>query len=621
MEMEYTKAEKVYPRYHRGEEKFHKRWEKLHQRQKKLSNLRVAMVLIFLSTGFMLAFQRENLLLWTGFIFSFIGFVAFVLSHETLKEGEQYLKGYQDLYKKQRMRKEGRWREFEQRGTEFIDRDHSFSYDLDIFGQNSIFQWIDDTTSALGKQKLYQLLISPLEKEEAIIRRQNLLEELGKKELWVRRFLVEGRVGRKKQKDFREVIQWGSTLNPTFSKPAVIFAVKALPWVTLLTGLAGIFTELPLGPFVLLLALHGVLFALGFLKRGRVLGMVKDYQLELNQYIRQLKVFEKHRFNSEALQALQQSLKAEGGKSGTEQLKALEKLANRTLNKQNMLFIPINILTLWDYRCLVDLEQWKRESGKALEQWIDTLGEVEALVSLSNIHRDHRDWALPKVAQEPSVYHGKALAHPLISGGAVSNDIVLNPDNPILLITGSNMSGKSTYLRTAGINLLFMNIGTKVCAREMEASLMKIHTCMRISDNIEKNISSFYGEILRIKEIVEETKKGKPVFFLLDEIFKGTNSMDRHLGAKILIQQLYETGGVGLVSTHDLELTELEENPKVGVKNYHFQETYKDGEIQFDYKLRPGASRTTNALYLMEMAGVEVTNRGDPVKNSKENPK
>jgi len=616
MGMDHMEEQRLYAAYVKGEEKFHKKWEMLHQRQKRLSNLRVIMVLLFLASGFILAFQRENLLLWTGFILSFLGFIFFVLRHETLKQREQYLNGYREVYKKQRMRKEGRWREFAIRGTEFIDSDHAYSYDLDIFGQNSVFQWIDDTTSDLGRKKLYQLLVTPLRTEEKIVHRQKVLEELSRKRIWLRRFLVEGRVGRNKRKDFHEVLQWGSTKNPVFSKPMVIFAVKTLPWITVMAGGLGFFTPVSTTPFLLLLILHGALFAMGFLKRGRVLGMVKDYQLELSQYIRQLTVFEKHRFESEGLKALQQSLKTREGTSGTDQLKALEKLANRTLNKQNLLFVPVNILILWDYRCLVDLEKWKRDSGEALGQWIDTLGELEALVSLSNIHRDHRDWALPTVATKPSVYRGKSVGHPLIAEDAVRNDIELHPKNPILLITGSNMSGKSTYLRTAGINLHFFNIGTKVCAEEMEASLMKLHTCMRISDNIEKNISSFYGEILRIKEIVQETKKGEPVFFLLDEIFKGTNSTDRHLGAKILIQQLYETGGVGLVSTHDLELTELEKNPKVGIKNYHFQETYQQGEIQFDYKLRPGASKTTNALYLMKIAGVEVASEDIEKKKS-----
>lgn len=605
--MENEDKNKTDHRYKKGENRFQKKWEALHHRQKRLSNLRVLMVLLFLSIGFVLAFQRENTLLWIGFIFSFGGFIYFVVRHEANKQREEYLKAYRDLYKKQRMRVEGRWREFEERGIEFVDPDHPFSYDLDLFGQNSVFQWIDDTTSNLGRKKLYEFLISPLRDETEIMKRQRMLEELAGKSIWVRRFLIEGRVGRKKGKNFEKVIEWGSEKNPVFSKPAVILGIKGLPWLTLAVGLAGLFTDFSMVPFLGLLILHGLLFALGFLKRGRILGMVKDYQLELNQYIRQLKAFENHGFQSEGLQGLQKSLKSAEGISGTEQLKSLEKLANRTLNKQNMLFIPINILTLWDYRCLVDLEKWKKQSGEALKFWINTLAEVEALVSLSNIHRDHPHWALPKVAKAPSVYRGKSVAHPLISKEAVSNDIRLDPENPILLITGSNMSGKSTYLRTAGINLHLLNIGTKVCAKEMEASLMQIYTCMRISDNIEKNISSFYGEILRIKTIVEETQKGKPVFFLLDEIFKGTNSTDRHIGAKILIQQLYETGGVGLVSTHDLELSALEENPEVGVKNYHFQETYREGEIHFDYKLRPGASTTTNALYLMKLAGVEVS--------------
>jgi DNA mismatch repair ATPase MutS len=174
----------------------------------------------------------------------------------------------------------------------------------------------------------------------------------------------------------------------------------------------------------------------------------------------------------------------------------------------------------------------------------------------------------------------------------------------VLLITGSNMSGKSTYLRTAGINLVLAYAGAAVCAKEFACDVFNIYTCMRISDNIEKNTSSFYAELLRIKEIVDESKTNK-VFFLLDEVFKGTNSQDRHEGAKILIKKLIENKAVGLVSTHDLELGVLEKESDSEIRNYHFKEYYEDNKIYFDYKINTGISTTKNAMYLIKMIGID----------------
>jgi DNA mismatch repair ATPase MutS len=187
----------------------------------------------------------------------------------------------------------------------------------------------------------------------------------------------------------------------------------------------------------------------------------------------------------------------------------------------------------------------------------------------------------------------------------VYNDLTIDGKFKVVLITGSNMSGKSTLLRTAGINLVLAYAGAPVCAKSFGASIMKIYTCMRIKDNLEESISSFYAELLRIKRIISEADSGERVFFAMDEIFKGTNSQDRHIGAKVLINKLSHTNSIGLVSTHDLELCDLEQkNDKIA--NYHFQEYYIDGSINFDYKLRIGPSTTRNALHLMRLAGIEV---------------
>ena len=266
---------------------------------------------------------------------------------------------------------------------------------------------------------------------------------------------------------------------------------------------------------------------------------------------------------------------------------------------------------------MIALEKWKQQSGQAMGDWFDALGEMEALASLAVIRFDHPDWVMPTIydindseANEPEqskpIFEAAGLGHPLLhKEKRRRNDLTFNHQVKVLLITGSNMSGKSTLLRTAGINLVLAYAGAPVCAHSFRASFMSINTCMRVSDNLGENISSFYAELLRIKRIVQEAETGKRVFFLLDEVFKGTNSLDRHTGARVLIKKLSQTNSLGLVSTHDLELCDLaQENKRVA--NYHFQEYYQEGKIYFDYKLRPGPSTTRNALFLMQLAGIEV---------------
>ena len=200
------------------------------------------------------------------------------------------------------------------------------------------------------------------------------------------------------------------------------------------------------------------------------------------------------------------------------------------------------------------------------------------------------------------------IRHPLIGERAVANSYSLRNPKQITLITGSNMSGKSTFLRTIGINLVLSYVGAPCAAERFRTSIMNIYTCMRTKDNLEESISSFYAEILRIKLLIEACKRGEKVFFLLDEIFKGTNSKDRHTGATVLVKQLADNGAMGLLSTHDLELCDLEEEMKE-VENYNFREYYKDNKIHFDYKIRQGKSVTQNAVYLMKLAGIDINRK------------
>lgn len=245
-------------------------------------------------------------------------------------------------------------------------------------------------------------------------------------------------------------------------------------------------------------------------------------------------------------------------------------------------------------------------AGANFEKWINVIGEFEALSSLSVIRHDNPNWVMPEITSEISKFEAKNMGHPLLGETRVCNDIVIQIPHTVMLVTGSNMSGKSTLMRTVGINLVLAYAGAPVCSENFQCNIMDLYSCMRINDNLDKNISSFYAEILKIKKIVEASKEGKHVFFLLDEIFRGTNSRDRHTGAAILIRQLSKAGSLGLVSTHDLELGEMEKESISKVKNYHFEEYYKDNEIYFDYKLKSGISTTRNATFLMRLAGIEI---------------
>jgi DNA mismatch repair ATPase MutS len=288
------------------------------------------------------------------------------------------------------------------------------------------------------------------------------------------------------------------------------------------------------------------------------------------------------------------------------QVDRLSKIIDSISSRHGSFYFIMNILTLWDYQNMISLERWRKESGGFLKAWLEAIGKIEALSSLAIIRYDNPEWVVPKISEsEKPEFEAKSMGHPLLRGNRVENDLSTNIPDRILLITGSNMSGKSTLLRTAGINLVLAYTGAPVCARKFTASIMEIHTCMRVSDDLSRNISSFYAELLRIKNIVKEAETGKSLFFLLDEIFKGTNSIDRHTGARVLIQKLNGLNCIGLVSTHDLELGDLEKSSDK-IKNYHFEEYYKDDRIHFDYKLRNGVSKTRNAVYLMKMAGIDI---------------
>ena len=337
--------------------------------------------------------------------------------------------------------------------------------------------------------------------------------------------------------------------------------------------------------------------------------IAERYNNSVSTYKNMLRYIEKHRFRSKYIINLCRELCNADGESSSKQISKFSRICECIASRRNMVYLILNPILMMDYHLNISLEVWKKNSGANFENYLNVIAELEALCSLAVIRYDNPCWSMPKIEDKKTRIIAKNIGHPLLGEKRVCNSIKLEEPHEVILITGSNMSGKSTFMRTIGINIILAYAGAPVCADKFNCPIIGLYTCMKISDNLKEGISSFYAEILKIRKIVETSKEGKPILFLLDEIFKGTNSKDRHTGAKVLIKQLSKKGNIGFVSTHDIELGEMEKESDSRVKNYHFSEYYVDNKICFDYKLKTGVSNTRNAVYLMKLAGIEIENK------------
>ena len=538
------------------------------------------------------------------FLVSVILFIIAVKNHEKLKSNMIFTEKLQEINQDSLDRAKGEWKKFKDRGEEFKDKNHNYSFDLDLFGENSLFQWINCCSTYAGRESLKNVLIGRTGNKQDILNRQAAVQELKNKINWRQHFQVAASFVENNGKSILKLRDILKIENSFYKNGYIIFLFKILPVITI-SLLIMSFTFHLFGNYISYAAvlIQLVLLLPGTKNRFNVLNRVSEIKNSLMAYEKSISMICSEKFSGTYLSSLKEVLsKADAGR----EIYELNRISKNISQRKNILFVFLNIFLLWDYQCMFDFEKWKFKNGNSIYDWIKVVGEFEMLNSLSLIAFDHPDWAIPEILDTPLVFKADSMAHPLLGKKAIYNDLTLKKPSAIVLITGSNMSGKSTLLRTAGINLVLSYSGAPVCAKKFSCSIMNIYTCMRISDNLEKNISSFYGEILRIKEIVKACKRKEQVFFLLDEIFKGTNSMDRHLGAKILIKNLENSRTCGMVSTHDLELAEMESESGGRIKNYHFKEYYENGKIRFDYKLRTGVSNTRNALYLMKMAGIDV---------------
>lgn len=585
-------------------------YENLVKEEKKsislISNLRLVTFLLgVVATVFFYLTNNHYVAIAVAAAFLII-FMGLVKMHNKATERKDYAAALYDINDKSLKRINGDWKQFSDNGEEYINDEHRYSMDLDIFGRGSIFQWINTTVTYLGREKLRELLENPSKEIEEIHKRQGAVKELAEKLDFRQNLIAEGSITNKEANDPENLFKWGNEQKVSYCKPMINLIIYVWPLVTIAGVLLPFVTNVPFYVAGLIICINIIFLIRDNENRSISLATVDKYKENIRNYYGMLKVLEEEDFNSNYIKEIKASLINGKGDTAWQQIRKLSIIEEKVAGRRNAYYSIINVLTLSDYRYMRSLEMWKRDSGRFIKQWINALGEIEALSSLAIIRYDNPEWTMARFVKNPPRLSAKAMGHPLLTGERVCNDLKMEKPSGIILITGSNMSGKSTLLRTSGINLVLAYAGAPVCAEEFTCSIMEIYTCMRVSDDLERSISSFYAELLRIKKIVQATKEDKQIFFLLDEIFKGTNSMDRHTGAKVLVNKLRKEGAIGLVSTHDLELAELEEESRGQIKNYHFREYYKNQQIHFDYKLRPGVSTTRNALYLINMVGIEI---------------
>lgn len=588
-------------------EKREKRYKNLLLNLKHTSNFISALrFIIFAATLIFAVYTYLHKKYYISTIIFFIGLVIFIilmLKHNKVIENRKLSEAILHINELSLLRLRGEWKNFKDKGEDFINNDNNYAEDLDVFGENSLFQWINNAYTPLGRIQLKNRLCFPRLDKNAIYESQKAIKELSKNVGFRQELAAEGSFIQTNKTENDEMFYWAEKTNLISINGYFKFFILLMP----LTAVISIILFLVFHVIGYVIPLIVMAVNLGILKlkekqRSEILDTIYKYKKNLKLFHKMIKLIEEKNFHSMLLVDIKDEFIGEKIKA-SEAINKLNKISDKVSDRRNLFSILLNVIFLWDFHLIAQLEDWKKQYGKLVMPWLNAIGDMEALSSLSVIGFDNPEWTLPIIDDGLKVRVTNA-AHPLLPKEAVSNSVELNKSSSILLITGSNMSGKSTFLRTIGINLVLAYTGASVRAEEFSCGIMNIYTCMRISDNLEKNISSFYAEIIRIKKVVTAVKDGEAVFFLLDEIFKGTNSLDRHIGAEALINMLSKENTLGIVSTHDLELGDLE-NKNQKVKNYNFQEYYKDNEIHFDYKLRMGISTTRNAKFLMKLAGIE----------------
>jgi hypothetical protein len=493
-------------------------------------------------------------------------------------------------------------------GREADEPGHPYSADLELFGPRSVFHFINRTATRMGRDRLAALFKGQGETPErkVILSRQDAVRELApaldfRHELRLHGFgLGDSARHIGGLSEFLKEPAW------ILTRPVLKAAIVVFPLIALLAA-AGLFFGLPRWVFYLSLLLNGLTVLAGEKRVARTYRLMSRTHDVLKSYARILADIERADFRSDWLRELQSRLFSDGlsASGGIGKLSSL--LGLLEFRTGQIVYVAVNVLILWDLHCLWRIEKWRRDTADRVPAWFETIAEIDALSSLANASFNNPGWAFPEITGTGIALEMEAAGNPLIPEGVrVDNDLRFGTAPRIAVVTGPNMAGKSTFLKTVGVNLVLAYAGGPVCARRMTVSPSLLMTSMKVNDSLDRGLSLFHAELQRLKDILDPVREGKSVFFLIDEMLKGTNAADRQVGSLALLRQLARRGVSGLVATHDLHLTNLAGEFPDKVLNFHFDGRVEGDRLVFDFLLRPGRCESFNALALMKIMGIDV---------------
>lgn len=505
-------------------------------------------------------------------------------------------------------RLDGLWPGSGRTGERFLDGEHPYAADLDLLGRGSLFERLCRARTEAGEATLASWLLAPAAPAEIVGRQEAVTELRPRLDLREELDLLGADV--RAAVNPEHLTAWG-TAPPAFTPARLrvaLFALSALTLASIAGWLAG---WLPRA--VPLSVLIAQLVVTAFLRPRvlRVVGVIDRASRDLGVLAAVLWRLEREPLNTPRLRALSETLATEG-RPASVQIARLARLAEQLEWQHNQLFAPVALLLMWTTHHAVAVESWRLRWGPRVRNWLSALGEFEALVSLAAYAFENPNDPFPEIVPSGALFDGRGLAHPLLPpANAVPNDVALGVGPRLLVVSGSNMSGKSTLLRTVGVNAVLALAGAPVRARTLRLSPLAVGATLRIQDSLREGRSRFFAEIVRVRRLVELAAGDPPLLFLLDELFQGTNSHDRRLGAEAVVRGLVQTGAIGLITTHDLALTNIADRLGPLAANVHFEDHFEDGAMTFDYRVRPGVVRKSNALALMRAVGLDVPLDGE----------
>jgi hypothetical protein len=491
-------------------------------------------------------------------------------------------------------------------GHQFAAAEHPYANDLDIFGRASLYQYCNRTTSDMGEGTLAQWLLQPAN-TTLILLRQEAVKELSAKTEWRQQLEAYGKEEKISSTTKERLKDWLQSephfINNLFWK-ILQYAIPAIIIVVIVLNIEDVITNPIRNMFLLASALIALVMAK---KIAPLHQQVSKMANELAVLANSIRLVEQGNFDAQLLQTLQSKFVVEYSKAST-QLKQLKKIVERLDLRMNpIVFIPLAVIFQWDIHQAMALEKWKQRNKQNINEWFESIGQFEALHSFAGLSFNHPAWCFPNFNEAHFFMRGTNIGHPLINAAKrVNNDISMKNREELMLITGSNMAGKSTYLRSIGVNTVLAMAGAPVCATTFILSPVQIISSMRIADNLEESTSTFYAELKKLKAIIDKVNAGEKIFILLDEILRGTNSLDRHTGSVALIKQLIKHKAACIIATHDVELAKLKDLYPGNILNYHFDVQVANDELYFDYKLKEGICTSLNASILMKKIGIEL---------------